>query len=136
MTSTTTPAVLPEEIRAVIFDMDGVITDTASVHAEAWKRLFDEFLRERADRTAEPFVPFDAGLTGFAKLVYSLGFGPGGALIAGTEDGVHLAAGGVTFSALNTGLERVPVWSIAVLPGSPAVVLAGTAQGVYWRTLP
>ena len=33
MTSTTTPAVLPEEIRAVIFDMDGVITDTASVHA-------------------------------------------------------------------------------------------------------
>ena len=60
MTSTTTPAVLPEEIRAVIFDMDGVITDTASVHAEAWRRLFDEYLRERADRTAEPFVPFDA----------------------------------------------------------------------------
>jgi alpha,alpha-trehalase len=60
MTSTTTPAVLPEEIRAVIFDMDGVITDTASVHAEAWKRLFDEYLRARADRTAEPFVPFDA----------------------------------------------------------------------------
>ena len=60
MTSTTTPAILPEEIRAVIFDMDGVITDTASVHAEAWKRLFDEYLRERADRTAEPFVPFDA----------------------------------------------------------------------------
>ena len=60
MTSTTTPAVLPDEIRAVIFDMDGVITDTASVHAEAWKRLFDEYLRARADRTAEPFVPFDA----------------------------------------------------------------------------
>ena len=60
MTSTTTPAVLPEEIRAVIFDMDGVITDTASVHTEAWKRLFDDYLRERADRTGEPFVPFDA----------------------------------------------------------------------------
>ena len=44
----------------MIFDMDGVITDTASVHAEAWKRLFDQYLRERADRTGEPFVPFDA----------------------------------------------------------------------------
>src|ERR687898_3502506 len=58
--STTTRTVLPEEINAVIFDMDGVITDTASVHAEAWKRLFDEYLRERAARTREPFVPFDA----------------------------------------------------------------------------
>src|SRR4029453_13818346 len=45
---------------AVIFDMDGVITDTASEHAEAWRRLFDEYLRERAVRTGEPFVPFDA----------------------------------------------------------------------------
>lgn len=44
----------------MIFDMDGVITDTASAHAEAWKRLFDEHLRERALRTREPFVPFDA----------------------------------------------------------------------------
>ena len=60
VTSTSTPAILPEEIRAVIFDMDGVITDTASVHTEAWKRLFDDYLRERADRTGEPFVPFDA----------------------------------------------------------------------------
>jgi trehalose-phosphatase len=47
-------------IDAVIFDMDGVITDTASVHAAAWKRLFDDFLRERSEREGEPFVPFDA----------------------------------------------------------------------------
>jgi trehalose-phosphatase len=58
--SNTTPVVLPEEIHAVIFDMDGVITDTASVHADAWKRLFDGYLRERTARTGEPFVPFDA----------------------------------------------------------------------------
>ncbi len=45
---------------AVIFDMDGVVTDTAGAHADAWKRLFDEFLRERADRTGETFEPFDA----------------------------------------------------------------------------
>jgi trehalose 6-phosphate phosphatase len=56
--STTAP-VLPEAIRAVIFDMDGVITDTASFHAAAWKRLFDDYLRERANRIGEPFVPFD-----------------------------------------------------------------------------
>jgi trehalose 6-phosphate phosphatase len=40
--------------------MDGVVTDTVSVHAAAWKRMFDAFLRRRAERTGEPFVPFDA----------------------------------------------------------------------------
>jgi alpha,alpha-trehalase len=48
----------PAVIRAVVFDMDGVVTDTASVHAAAWKRLFDEFLLDRAD-DRDPFVPFD-----------------------------------------------------------------------------
>jgi len=47
-------------IDAVIFDMDGVITDTVPAHAAAWKRLFDAFLRERADREGERFVAFDA----------------------------------------------------------------------------
>lgn len=49
----------PEEIEAVIFDMDGVVTDTASAHATAWKRLFDEFLERWAGHQGEPFVPFD-----------------------------------------------------------------------------
>ncbi len=44
---------------AVIFDLDGVVTLTASVHAAAWKRLFDDLLKRRADKTGEPFVPFD-----------------------------------------------------------------------------
>jgi alpha,alpha-trehalase len=47
-------------IDAVIFDMDGVVTDTANVHAAAWKRLFDEYLQERAAAGGETFVPFDA----------------------------------------------------------------------------
>lgn len=42
------------------FDLDGVITRTATVHASAWKRLFDEFLQTRAARTGEPFRPFDS----------------------------------------------------------------------------
>lgn len=52
------PALRRDLLDAVIFDMDGVVTDTASVHGEAWKRLFDTFLAEWARRRGEPFVPF------------------------------------------------------------------------------
>jgi trehalose 6-phosphate phosphatase len=45
---------------AVLFDMDGVVTDTAEAHALAWKRLFDAYLNERAARVGEPYQPFDA----------------------------------------------------------------------------
>jgi beta-phosphoglucomutase family hydrolase len=44
---------------ALLFDLDGVITDTAAVHATAWKALFDEFLAERAAEQGTPFEPFD-----------------------------------------------------------------------------
>jgi alpha,alpha-trehalase len=44
---------------AAVFDLDGVVTLTASVHAAAWKRLFDGFLESRAQADGEPFVPFD-----------------------------------------------------------------------------
>ena len=50
---------LPDATRACLFDLDGVLTDTASVHAAAWKQMFDDYLRARADRTGEPFRPFD-----------------------------------------------------------------------------
>ncbi|UGT90535.1 beta-phosphoglucomutase family hydrolase [Mycobacterium ostraviense] len=50
---------LPEKVRACLFDLDGVLTDTASVHSKAWKAMFDAYLSERAERTGEPFVPFD-----------------------------------------------------------------------------
>ncbi|WP_231744535.1 beta-phosphoglucomutase family hydrolase [Mycobacterium sp. GA-1199] len=50
---------LPPGIRAALFDLDGVLTDTASVHKKAWKAMFDDFLRDRAERTGEPFTPFD-----------------------------------------------------------------------------
>lgn len=46
---------------AVIFDMDGVVTETAIVHAAAWKKLFDAYLEARADQAGEAFVPFDEG---------------------------------------------------------------------------
>jgi beta-phosphoglucomutase family hydrolase len=47
-------------VSACLFDLDGVLTKTAKVHAAAWKEMFDAYLRERAARTGEPFVPFDA----------------------------------------------------------------------------
>ena len=50
---------LPDGIRACLFDLDGVLTQTAKVHAAAWKRMFDEYLRARAERTGEPFREFD-----------------------------------------------------------------------------
>jgi beta-phosphoglucomutase family hydrolase len=51
---------LPDQIRGCLFDLDGVLTQTAKVHAEAWKTMFDAYLRGRAARTGEAFVPFDA----------------------------------------------------------------------------
>ncbi|HWC79620.1 MAG TPA: beta-phosphoglucomutase family hydrolase [Pseudonocardiaceae bacterium] len=51
---------LPEPITACLFDMDGVLTDTAALHAAAWKRTFDDYLRMRAARSAVEFVPFDS----------------------------------------------------------------------------
>jgi beta-phosphoglucomutase family hydrolase len=50
---------LPSSIRACLFDLDGVLTDTASLHAAAWKQMFDEFLAARAARDAVDFAPFD-----------------------------------------------------------------------------
>ena len=49
----------PRDYDAVLFDLDGVLTRSASVHASAWKKLFDGFLEQRATQTGKPFVPFD-----------------------------------------------------------------------------
>ncbi len=48
----------PVDVSTVVFDMDGVITDTASVHRVAWKALFDDYLHERAQRSGESFEEF------------------------------------------------------------------------------
>jgi beta-phosphoglucomutase family hydrolase len=51
---------LPDSARACLFDLDGVLTKTAIVHAAAWKQMFDEYLRDRAERSGNDFVPFDS----------------------------------------------------------------------------
>jgi beta-phosphoglucomutase family hydrolase len=51
---------IPASAKACLFDLDGVLTQTAVVHAKAWKQMFDAYLEDRARRTGEPFVAFDA----------------------------------------------------------------------------
>jgi beta-phosphoglucomutase family hydrolase len=51
---------LPTGVTACLFDLDGVLTQTAKVHSAAWKQMFDDFLQERARRAHETFVPFDS----------------------------------------------------------------------------
>src|SRR5262245_8661144 len=50
---------VPDGITACLFDLDGVLTQTAKVHAAAWKEMFDAFLRERSMQTGESLRPFD-----------------------------------------------------------------------------
>jgi beta-phosphoglucomutase family hydrolase len=50
---------LPSPVTACLFDLDGVLTQTAKVHAAAWKQMFDDYLQKRARETGETFAPFD-----------------------------------------------------------------------------
>ena len=50
---------LPDGVTACLFDLDGVLTQTAKVHDRAWKQTFDEYLKARAEKTGEPFKEFD-----------------------------------------------------------------------------
>jgi len=50
---------LPEHIHACLFDLDGVLTQTAKEHAAAWKQMFDDYLAARSKQTGQPFVAFD-----------------------------------------------------------------------------
>src|SRR4029453_3319311 len=77
---------LPNEIDACLFDLDGVLTQTAKVHAEAWKEMFDAFLRARSARTGEPFIPFD-------RIKDYEGFAPGKPRYAGVRS--FLASRGI-----------------------------------------
>ena len=48
-----------DQYDAVLLDLDGVITDTANMHAACWKQMFDEYLQNRAAETGEQFCPFE-----------------------------------------------------------------------------
>jgi beta-phosphoglucomutase-like phosphatase (HAD superfamily) len=48
------------DVRGCLFDLDGVLTQTAKVHGAAWTAMFDAYLREHARQTGQPFVAFEA----------------------------------------------------------------------------
>jgi beta-phosphoglucomutase family hydrolase len=48
-----------DQYDAILLDLDGVITDTANLHAACWKQMFDDYLQERATQRGEAFRPFD-----------------------------------------------------------------------------
>jgi beta-phosphoglucomutase family hydrolase len=135
---------LPDGTRACLFDLDGVLTDTASVHAAAWKQMFDEYLRARADREGTEFRQFDV-TSDYAAYV------DGKPRLAGTESflrsrGIELPAGGPddapdaeTVYALATRKnalvqEKIVTVGVEVYPGSVrylhAVKDAGLATAV------
>lgn len=135
---------LPDGTRACLFDLDGVLTDTASVHAAAWKQMFDEYLQARAEREGTPFRAFDIA-TDYAAYV------DGKPRMAGTDSflrsrGIELPAGGPddapdaeTVYALATRKnalvqEKIVTVGVEVYPGSVrylhAVKDAGLATAV------
>ena len=59
VTPETPPSVDLGTLEAILMDLDGVVTETAEVHAKSWKAMFDEYLRARASRLSGTFVPFD-----------------------------------------------------------------------------
>ena len=52
-------AITRAQYDAVLLDLDGVITDTAGIHAACWKQMFDEYLQKQATQRGEAFHPFD-----------------------------------------------------------------------------
>lgn len=119
---------LPDGTRVCLFDLDGVLTDTASVHAAAWKQMFDDYLRARAKRDGTEFRPFDV----------KADYGPyvdGRPRLEGTDTflrsrGIELPAGGPgdaedaeTIYALSTRKnalvqEKIVTVGVDVYPGS------------------
>ena len=105
---------LPDAIRGCLFDLDGVLTQTATVHAAAWQEMFDDFLRARAAATGQAFVPFDP-VRDYDEYV------DGRPREEGTEAflasrGIHLAAG-----------------SADDQPGTPTVSGLGNAKNEIFR---
>lgn len=125
---------------AVLFDMDGVVTDTAGAHAAAWKRLFDAFLESHAARGSAEFEPFDANadyrqyVDGKPRFEGVQGFldARGIELPRGTpEDGPELETvcglGNRKDGYFNDWLSRNPV---RVFPGTLEFIEAMRAAGV------
>ncbi|BCJ58869.1 HAD family hydrolase [Micromonospora endophytica] len=131
---------LPAHVTACLFDLDGVLTQTARVHNAAWTETFDDFLRRHADTTGEPYRPFDPGpdyhryvdgrprLDGVRTFLASRGI----SVPEGTPDdppGAQTVHGiGNQKNALV--LERIRSIGVDVYPGSVTYLKAVAAAGL------
>ncbi|EFC84086.1 HAD family phosphatase [Parafrankia sp. EUN1f] len=131
---------LPDHIRACLFDLDGVLTRTAAVHAAAWKEMFDDFLENWARRSGDPYVPFDLGAD-YADYVDGRPRADGVRAFLDSR-GIHLPPGapgdppsGLTINALATRknillLQRMERDGVEVFEGSVRYLQALDQAGV------
>jgi beta-phosphoglucomutase family hydrolase len=131
---------LPDDVTACLFDLDGVLTPTAEVHKAAWAETFDAYLRERAERTGEPFVPFDHGSDYYRHIdgkhradgVRSFLASRGITLPEGTPDdpGGTETVHGIGNRKNLTLLTRLREHGVQPYPGSVAYLRAAAAAGL------
>ena len=131
---------VPDRIRACLFDLDGVLTQTASVHAAAWRDMFDAYLRRRAARTGEPLRPFDP-VADYDAYVDGRPRADGTRTFLASR-GITLPEGGPddppgteTISGLSSEknqivLQRIAAGGAAAFPGSVTYVRAVAAAGL------
>lgn len=130
---------VPDSTRGLLFDLDGVLTQTAKQHAAAWTLMFDEFLAGRARATGEPFVPFslrdyDAYVDGKPRMAGTLSFLQSRQidLPAGTPDDppgaptVH----GLSNRKNDLVLDVIRNQGVTVYPGSVRYVQVARAAGL------
>ncbi|WBB77830.1 beta-phosphoglucomutase family hydrolase [Micromonospora sp. WMMD882] len=131
---------LPDHVTACLFDLDGVLTQTAQVHNAAWTETFDAFLRARATATGEPYRPFDPGddynryvdgrprADGVRTFLASRGIAlpdgepddpPGAETVHGIGNRKNVVL-----------LERLRTGGVEVYPGSVAYLEAASAAGL------
>ncbi|MFI6227577.1 beta-phosphoglucomutase family hydrolase [Micromonospora echinospora] len=132
---------LPDHVTACLFDLDGVLTQTARVHNAAWTETFDAFLRARSTATGEPYRPFDPGddynrfvdgrprADGVRTFLSSRG-------IALPEGAADDPPGAETVHGLGNRknvvlLERLRTGGVDVYPGSVAYLEAVAAAGLH-----
>ncbi|MCI4063906.1 beta-phosphoglucomutase family hydrolase [Micromonospora sp. R77] len=131
---------LPAHVTACLFDLDGVLTQTAKVHNAAWTETFDAFLKARAEATGEPYRPFDPGpdynryvdgkprADGVRSFLASRGI----TLPEGTPDDPPEAetVNGVGNRKNVILLKRIHTDGVDVYPGSVAYLEAAVAAGL------
>jgi beta-phosphoglucomutase family hydrolase len=130
---------LPPEVSACLFDLDGVLTRTATVHFAAWKETFDTFLRQRADEQGTTFTPFeqpdyDRWVDGRPRLDGTKGFleSRGIDLPIGSPDDPPTAAtvNGLANAKNARVLERLEHGHVETYPGSVSYVEAVRKAGL------